>query len=78
LPDTDRYEYNRELPFNWRVIKCVKTDISPGILEQSRDRVGIGLSYRPAKSIHWNRYLGSWVKNTVPGVVGLNVDSNLE
>ncbi len=45
------------------------------ILEQSRgarNRIGIGLPYRPAKlnrlaeSIHWNRFLGSLkVKNSV-------------
>jgi hypothetical protein len=46
-----------------------------GILEQSigaRNRVGIGMSYRPARlhrvaeSIPWNRFLGS--KNTVSGI----------
>ncbi len=45
-----------------------KSNACAGILEQSmgaRNRVGIGLSYRPARlqrlagSIHWNRFLGS-------------------
>jgi hypothetical protein len=34
---------------------------------EARNRVGTGLSYRPARLVRWNRFLGSKFKNSGSG-----------